>query len=275
VSLETCVVLISEFARLGQVSVRMLRHYDALGLLSPDRVERGTGYRVYSPDQLHVLNRIIAFRDLGFDLRQIAALVAADLDIGELRGMLRLRQADLEGQARAVDMRLAAVGARLQMIERENTMPKDYVLKTVPATRLAALTATVDPRTLGDHIEPMFIRVAAALEHESGALETPIATYAETEDGMSIAVGYAYSGPVPDDLELVDLPASQAVCGVHLGPVTTIQASWQDLHRWVIDNGFSFAGPCREYYVRAQSDDQSDWVTELQQPVTERADSTA
>jgi DNA-binding transcriptional MerR regulator len=269
------VVLISEFARLGQVSVRMLRHYDAIGLLSPDRCEPGTGYRVYSPDQLHVLNRIIAFRDLGFDLRQIAALVAADLDIGELRGMLRLRQADLEGQARAVDMRLAAVSARLQMIEKENTVPKDYVLKTVPALRLAALTATVDPSELGEHIEPMFIRAAAALGHTSGALDTPIATYEETEEGMAIVVGYASSGPVPATLETVDLPATQAVCGVHLGPVNTIQASWQDLHRWIVDNGLSFSGPCREYYVRAESEDQSDWVTELQQPVRDRAGTSA
>jgi effector-binding domain-containing protein len=146
-------------------------------------------------------------------------------------------------------------------------MPEDYVLKTVPATRLAALSATVDPDTLGEHVEPMFVRVGAALEHEDGALSTPIATYAETEEGVEVVVGYAWSGPLPAGLERVDLAATEAVCGVHLGPMHDIQASWQDLHRWVVDNGYSFAGPCRELYVRARSEDQSDWVTELQQPV--------
>ena len=48
-------MLISDFARLGQVSVRMLRHYDALGLLVPDHVEPASGYRSYSPEQLHLL----------------------------------------------------------------------------------------------------------------------------------------------------------------------------------------------------------------------------
>ena len=59
-------MLISDFARLGQVSVRMLRHYDALGLLVPDHVEPASGYRSYSPEQLHLLNRLVALKDLGF-----------------------------------------------------------------------------------------------------------------------------------------------------------------------------------------------------------------
>ena len=261
-------MLISEFARLGQVSVRMLRHYDAIGLLGPAYVEPGTGYRVYSPDQLPALNRIVALKDLGFDLRQVAALMTAEFDAAELRGMLRLRQADLESQAREVSTRLAAVGARLRMIETEDAMPQDYVVKTVPATRLVALSATLDPDTMGEHIEPLFVRVGAALEHEDGALSTPIATYAETEDGMAVVVGYAWSGPPPAGFDRVDLPTAEAVCGVHLGPMHDIRASWQDLHRWVVDNGYTFAGPARELYVRARSADQSDWVTELQQPVT-------
>ena len=262
-------MLISEFARLGQVSVRMLRHYDAVGLLVPERLEPGGAYRAYSADQLQDLNRIIALKELGFSLSQIADLLREDLDIGELHGMLRLRRAELEAQARSVTKSLAAVGARLRMIETENAVPEDYVLKTVPALRLAALTATVDPDSVSETVEPMFVRVGAALEHERGALDTPVATYAETENGTAIVVGYAHCGPVPAGLETVELPASRAVCGVHLGPMTTIQASWQALHRWVVDNGYGFAGPCRELYVRARSEDQSDWVTELQQPVTD------
>ena len=50
-----------------------------------------------------------------------------------------------------------------------------------------------------------------------------------------------------------------------------IGASWQALHRWVVANGYTFTGPCRELYVRAESEDQADWVTELQQPVATAA----
>lgn len=260
-------MLISDFARLGQVSVRMLRHYDAMGLLVPDRVDPSSGYRHYSPDQLRLLNRIVALKDLGFNLDQVRQLLAEDVDPAELRGMLRLRRAELEDEARTVSARLAAVETRLRMIEKESAMSADYVVKTIPAVRLVAHTATLDPDRLGEHIEPMFDAVAAALQHACGSLSTPIATYAETEAGMTVVVGYANPGPAPGGTELVDLPEATAVCGVHLGPMTGIQASWQELHRWIVDNGYTFAGPCRELYVRAESEDQADWVTELQQPV--------
>ena len=65
---------IGDFARLSQVSVVALRHYDEIGLLRPVKVDPFTGYRYYSTDQLPRLNRILALKDLGFSLEQIAAI---------------------------------------------------------------------------------------------------------------------------------------------------------------------------------------------------------
>lgn len=260
---------IGDFARLGQVSVRMLRHYDAIGLLRPAHVDVGTGYRSYDPEQLHALNRLVALKDLGFTLEQVRELLVDDVGPRELRGMLRLRQVELEAEERAVRTRLAAVESRLRMIEKENHMPTDYVIKSQPALRLIARTATLDPDRMGEHIGPMFDAVADAIAHAPGALETPVATYALTDDGMDVVVGYATSlSQAPQGTELIDLPAVQAVCGVHLGPMTTIHESWQEMHRWIVDNGYEPAGSCRELYVRAEAEDQADWVTELQQPVS-------
>lgn len=53
---------IGEFASAGRVSVRMLRHYDALGLLRPAHVDAVTGYRLYGARQLSRLNRIVALK---------------------------------------------------------------------------------------------------------------------------------------------------------------------------------------------------------------------
>ncbi len=261
-------MLISDFARLGQVSVRMLRHYDAVGLLVPDSVDPASGYRSYSPEQLHLLNRLIALKDLGFSLDQVHSLLAEPVGPDELRGMLRLRRAELEQEARAVGTRLAAVESRLRLIEKENTMSPDYVVKTLPALRLVGRRAVIDPDAIGQHVGPMFDEVTATLRHVDGAHATPVATYAEVEDGMEVAVGYSWGGPLPEGTEAIDLPGATAVCGVHLGEMARIGESWQALHRWVSDNGYRYDGPCRELYVRAESDDQADWVTELQQPVS-------
>src|SRR5438067_265179 len=65
---------IGDFARLGGVTVRALRHYEAKGLLAPAQVDPATGYRSYKFDQLAALDRVLALRDLGFPLRSACAL---------------------------------------------------------------------------------------------------------------------------------------------------------------------------------------------------------
>lgn len=59
---------IGEFSKLSRVSVRMLRHYDQKGLLTPSEIDPMTGYRYYSENQLSQVFRITALKDLGFSL---------------------------------------------------------------------------------------------------------------------------------------------------------------------------------------------------------------
>jgi DNA-binding transcriptional MerR regulator len=80
---------IGDFARLSQVSVVTLRHYDELGLFKPAEVDPLTGYRYYSAAQLPRLNRILALKDLGFTLDQIERVLADGLTPEQLRAMLR------------------------------------------------------------------------------------------------------------------------------------------------------------------------------------------
>ena len=65
---------IGEFSRLGRVSPRMLRYYDALGLLCPEQVGEN-GYRYYQQAQLETLLRIRRFQDYGFPLAQVGELL--------------------------------------------------------------------------------------------------------------------------------------------------------------------------------------------------------
>ena len=57
---------IGEFSKLSRISIRMLRHYDEIGLLVPEETDPWTGYRRYAAAQLMTANRITALRGLGF-----------------------------------------------------------------------------------------------------------------------------------------------------------------------------------------------------------------
>ena len=66
---------IGEFSKLSRVSIRMLRHYDDIGLLPPAEIDHFTGYRYYSPDQLPAIGRITALKDMGFQLADIIKIL--------------------------------------------------------------------------------------------------------------------------------------------------------------------------------------------------------
>ena len=88
-------IRIGDFSKLSRVSVKTLRFYDEMGLLRPVEVDRFTGYRYYEFDQLPRLHRILALKDLGFSLEEIGRLLEGDLTAEQMRGMLKLRQAEI------------------------------------------------------------------------------------------------------------------------------------------------------------------------------------
>lgn len=261
---------IGAFAQIGQVTHRMLRHWDTAGLLVPAHVDEFSGYRSYDPSQLERLHRIVALRQLGFGLDDISSILDQGVDADRIAALLRIRRAEVEQEHRVAAARLVDVERRLHLIESENHMSQiEIIEKSLPAVRLAARRAVVsDQPEVAGVVGPSFDAVAAIIGDEPGALTTPIAQYETIEDGLQIIVGYAYGGPAGDGFEIIDLPAADnAICGIHLGSMDRIAESWQAIHSEIFARGLVHAGPCRELYVRAISEDQADWVTELQQPV--------
>jgi DNA-binding transcriptional MerR regulator/effector-binding domain-containing protein len=267
---------IGDFAKLGRVSVRMLRHYDALGLLTPAEVDPSSGYRYYAADQLGRLNRVIALKDLGFTLQQVQAILDDRLDIAELRGMLRLRRAQLEAQLAADTVRLVGVEARLRTIEREGHMTtEDVVLKPVPAVRIAELTATAagyGPEHIGPVIGPLYQQLGCGLGTAGIKPTGPAVAYyepdpSESGDAVTVHAGMPVSAVPAGPVEFVvhELPAiAEAATLVHRGSMDDVMSSLQILARWIHHHGYRPVGWHREVYVDYHPDRVDEGVTELQ-----------
>jgi len=135
---------IGDFSKLTQVSVKTLRYYGELGLLEPAWIDRYTGYRYYTAHQLPRLNRILALKDLGFTLEQIAQMLSEDLSQAELKGMMRLKQAELENKIQLEQGRLKRVARRLKQIEDQGSMPVyEVILKAVPPLKVIGFRRTI------------------------------------------------------------------------------------------------------------------------------------
>jgi DNA-binding transcriptional MerR regulator len=268
---------IGDFARHGRVSVRMLRHYDAIGLLRPAAVDQPTGYRFYEARQLARLNRIVALKELGFTLQQVHSILDDKVSVEELRGMLRLRQAELQAQLATDTARLAQVEARLAVIEREGAMPADDVqIKRIPAVRVAERTATAasfEPGSIGPVIRPLYAELQDRLDRAGLTPTGPaIAWYEDAPDGDGVLVHATL--PVEADpggdhgLTVVDLPEiEQAATILHRGSMDNVMGTIQALARWIDANGYRSGGYTRELYLEI-GEDTDTWVTELQEPVT-------
>jgi DNA-binding transcriptional MerR regulator len=267
---------IGDFARHGRVSVRMLRHYDAIGLLRPAHVDPVTGYRSYEARQLSRLNRIVALKDLGFGLQQVQTILDDKVSVEELRGMLRLRRAQLQSQIASDAARLAQVEARLQIIEREGAMPADEIqVKRIPGVRVAELTGTAasfEPESITPVIGPLYEELGARLWRAGLAPSGPaIAWYEDAPDGEGIVVHATL--PVDadpgggHDLAIVDLPEiEQAATIVHRGSMDSVMPTIQTLAGWIEANGYRSLGYNRELYIEI-GEDRDTWVTELQEPI--------
>ena len=123
-------IRIGDFSKLSRVSIKTLRYYDEMGLLKPVEVDRFTGYRYYDFHQLPRLYRILALKELGFSLEEISRFLEENLSTEELRGMLKLRQAEIRQRVKEETLRLEQVEHWLRQTQQENFMSKyDVVLK--------------------------------------------------------------------------------------------------------------------------------------------------
>ena len=268
-------IRIGDFSKLSRVSIKALRLYDEMGLLKPVEVDRFTGYRYYEFNQLPRLYRILALKDLGFSLEEIGHLLD-DISVEQMRGMLRLRQAEIQRQVKAEEARLERVKLWLRVIEQENSMSKyDVVIKKIEPLKIASVRGVVptppDQRSLWDEL------IGYLEKNNARMMGPPMAIYHDPEfkeRDWDIEVVMPLSEEIPsgERVQVYELPGTEKMaCVVHTGPFATIGEAYDALAKWVDQNGYQIIGPGRELNLRLPDKlgDQNDpnTVNELQFPV--------
>ncbi len=268
-------IKIGDFSRLSRVSVRMLRHYDDMGLLKPMKVDEWTGYRYYSFDQLAQLNRILALKDLGISLEQIGHLLKEGVPLAQLQGMLRLKQAELQQHVGEEQARLQRIESRLRQIEQEGSMNEyEVVIKPVEELTIVSVREVV-PSVVG--VQDWFgqqygcifgwLRPAGLQPGQAMALYYNL-EYSETDiDTEAAVVVYGTTTAEPSDsVQLRTLPGGQMAATIHKGSYDDIINAYTAVGRWLEANGHSSGLPIREIYL-SMGDDGNSPVTEIQFPL--------
>lgn len=269
---------IGEFSKIAQVSIRMLRHYDQIGLFKPAHIDKFTSYRYYMAEQLPTLNKIIALKELGLSLEQIARFMHENPTQDELRGMLMLKKAQTEQAIRDELARLKAIETRIEQVDDlGNLSDIAIVLKSIPKQHyLSFRKIYADSKECMSFITAMQSALPFHVEKKVGYfMAIGYDTFFDTEN-IDIELGYlvdeSFSETVTINadyqMEIQTLaPIENMVSTTFVGYSSeSYRTCYNAIGRWLSSNQYRFAGAGREVMLQFPSD-VTKTVTEIQFPV--------
>ncbi len=268
---------IGEFSKLCRVPVSALRYYANIGLLEPAHTDKFTGYRYYLATQLPRLNRILALKDLGLSLEQIIKILNENISPDEIRGMLRIRQAEIQQIVDEEQARLARVATRLLQIQQEGKMPtQEVVLKAIESQHVISLRQIIaTPDMVGAMLTEAFMTLGMK---GIQPVAPPIAIFHDQEfkpADMDVEVAIPVDGGGQGDIALDgerwlrvrQLPAHPLVASIiHAGHFETIEQTYAVIGTWLAQNGYRPTGASYEVYLTAPEADTPP-VTEIIFPI--------
>jgi len=263
---------IGDFSRATHMSIKTLRHYHRVGLLEPDDVDRFTGHRRYTTDQIPTAQVIRRFRELDMPIEDIRSVLAAP-DITVRNELIAAHLGRLEEGLTRTQNAVASLRDLLGQPSASTPAPISH--RSVTATPAAAITAVIDAEDIAAWFEGALGELRATLGAQSvGATSSAGGIYAAelfTNEHGQATVFVPCTGavrPVGRVESLVVPPAELAII-VHDGPHNDIDRAYGALATHVTEHALAVDGPIREYYLsgRHETPDESAWRTEIGWPI--------
>ena len=261
---------IGDFSRATFLSVKTLRHYHRVGLLEPSDVDPGTGYRRYTSDQIPTAQVIRRFRDLDMPLDDIGSVLQAP----DQTTRSQLIAAHLTRLEQGLADTQHAVASLRDLLEHPSR-PDAIEHRRVPATPVAAITATVEVGDLGAWFQGAVGEIRATLSVQgisSGG--PPGGIYANelfSEERGEATVFVPADGEVRPvgRVEPFTVPPIELAVITHIGSHADVDRSYGALATYVTEHTLAIEGPVREYYPvgRHDTDDEQGWRTEIGWPI--------
>ncbi|HAH17669.1 MAG TPA: MerR family transcriptional regulator [Eubacterium sp.] len=263
---------IGEFSKLSRISIRMLRHYDDIGLLKPAEIDDMTGYRYYHEEQLFVAGRITSLKDMGFALADIIKILDNYDNKEMMEEFLLERQKELSKLSEETQYKLMLLETAKKRLRKEQNMNYDVTIKTIPE-RYAATVHMVVP-----HYEDEGI-LWNTLRQECTDLvpAEPCLAAAEfldneyKEENVDIIAWMTVKGEHKDTehVKFKTLPSVKVASCVVKGGYEQMADAYATVISWINSNGYKNNGPMFNIYIvsPAQTQNPDEYVTEICFPV--------
>ena len=262
---------IGDFSKLSRISIRMLRHYDEMGLLKPKWIDPATGYRYYGEEQLPLAGRIGALKSMGFSLTMVLELLKKYDDVQALREYLVLKRVELQENLDAMNQRLRILDNAIVRLGKDGeTMKYNVTLKTMPKRYVASLRKVIPAydqesilwqqmyeETKGMNVQTAEPSCSLALFYDEGYKEQDV----DVEIQITVKGRYADT----DHVKFKTAPECRIASATYKGSYTKLTEVNAAVANWVKDNGYAFDGTsfCIYHVSPAETQNPEELVTEV------------
>lgn len=262
---------IGTFSKLSKLSVRMLRHYDEIGLLRPCEVDSLTGYRYYGEKQLLDAGRIRCLRMMGFNLDTTKVILTGYQDGHSLERFLAVQKQEMLQREEEIRYKIRLIDSTINWLRRDGKMKGyDVTLKTLPERYVASVRQVLPAYEEEGRLWEILRTETAPqrLQPGSPCYSTAVfldEEYRETEVDVEIQLAVQGTFQDTEHVHFKTVPAVQFASAFCNGPYEQIGEIHQAVAKWSKDNGYEIDGPdFHIYHVSpAQTENPDEYVTEV------------
>ncbi|KNZ40492.1 MerR family transcriptional regulator [Acetobacterium bakii] len=263
------------FSKICKITVKTLRYYDEVGLVTPAFIDAENGYRYYTNDQLVIVHQVVSLRQMGFSIDEISAMLKHE----NVDGILEQRKSELVGQLKNVKDQLSRINHFILEKKEGQKMNYQAVIKELPEC------IVYSKRMVIPNYDAYFKLVPAIGEEVKKANPTlkcavPEYCFIIYHDGeykeTNIDVEYCEAvtewGTETDNIKFKKMPSISAVSVMHKGAYDTLGNAYAYVFKWIEENGYIATDSPRESYIDGiwNKENKEDWLTEVQVPVKKK-----
>ena len=260
---------IGEFSRISKTTVKTLRYYAEINLLSPEKTDLVTGYRYYTTAQLMELYRILELREAGISIRDIRQILSG----AESADILRKKKEELQ---QSVSETLSQISRIDFLLGGKRQMNYSVTIKEIP--EYIVYSRTMHINAYSDMMQEI-PETGAKLAAVNPTLKCVVPDYCfcryldgeyrETDITAEYCQAVETAGTPVDDISFKTIPAAKVASILHKGPYDTLGSAYAYVMKWIEDNGYVCCDFPRESYIDGiwNKESPDEWLTEIQVPI--------
>ncbi|SDZ86639.1 DNA-binding transcriptional regulator, MerR family [Thalassobacillus cyri] len=263
------------FSQMSKTTVKTLRYYDEVGILRPAYIDKRTGYRYYTSDQLGALHEIIALRQIGFSIEEISQLMKGE----QVMGVLEKRRAEIEKEFYEAADKLSRINHYID--EQKGSIAMNYkaVIKELPECMVYYKKMVVPDYDAYFEMIPAIgrevLEANPSLELAEPAYSFIVyldGEYKEKNFKVEFCEAVDQAGNETEAIKFKKITRTTAVSVLHLGAYDKLGEAYAYAIKWIENNGYAVTDHPRESYIDGiwNKENEEEWLTELQIPVSRK-----